>query len=331
MSQVVGAFSMSHAPGAVGWPDAPGPEARARIEATNAEYRRRLEEANPNLIVAFLDDHFENHFRSFMPSLSIGVGPSHAGPAAHMMEALRFEKQVEIDGAPEVAELMLRRLIDDGFDLTRMARVEYGNNLLVPLKFVLPSFNIPVIPILINVFSPPAPTMKRVYHLGKAVRRIIDGLEGDRRVLFMATGGLSHWPPVWTEGSPEHDAFLQRMKRYQSEGPQVAKDDPSIYSDLAEYEKVMAARMEWPLGRRHALINEAWDREVLAAFERGDVAYLGAMDNQQIIDLGGHGGLEILNWFAVMGAMKGAPAKVLTYEAVAEWIGGMGYIAYDAI
>ena len=84
MSQVVGAFSMSHAPGAVGWPDAPGPEARSRIEAANAEYRRRVEEADPNLIVAFLDDHFENHFRSFMPSLSIGVGASHAGPAASL-------------------------------------------------------------------------------------------------------------------------------------------------------------------------------------------------------------------------------------------------------
>jgi hypothetical protein len=31
--------------------------------------------------------------RSFMLSLSIGVGPSHAGPAAHMMEVLRFDSR----------------------------------------------------------------------------------------------------------------------------------------------------------------------------------------------------------------------------------------------
>ena len=44
---------------------------------------------------------------------------------------------------------------------------------------------------------------------------------------------------------------------------------------------------------------------------------------------GGHGGHEILNWMAVMGAMGGAPAEVIAYEPVMEWICGMGYIAYN--
>ncbi|GAA4330294.1 extradiol dioxygenase [Pigmentiphaga soli] len=329
MSRIVGAFCMSHAPLAVGAPDAPAPEARRNIEAANAEYRRRLEQARPDLIVAFLDDHFENHFRNLMPALSIGIAPEHSGPAAHMMEVLRFERPVAVPGDPATAELLLRELIRAGFDLTRMGKVEYGNNLLVPLKLILPGFDIPVIPIFINVFSPPIPTMRRAYQLGQAVRRIFDASDDGRRVLFMGTGGLSHWPPVWTEGSPEHDAFLQRMKRYQTEGRHVAQEDPDIYSDLAAYETVMASKMQWPLGTSHSLINEQWDRRVLAAFERGDVEFLCGMGYQEIDDLGGHGGHEILNWCAVMGAMNGAPARILAYEPVLEWIGGMGYIAYD--
>ncbi len=330
MSKIIGAFSMSHPPGAVGWPDAPPDAVKQRIAAANAEYARRLEQDKPDLIIAFLDDHFENHFRNLMPALAVGVAPSHSGPADYMMDALRFDEKVVIPGVPETAEHLLRELMRAGFDVTRMGEIEYGNNLLVPLKFIRPQFDIPVIPIFINVFSPPLPTMARAYDLGLAVRRIVEALPDDRRVLFLATGGLSHWPPVWTEGAPEDDEFLQRMKRYQTEGRHIALEDPELYSDLARYEIQMASRMQWPVGYQHPLVNEAWDREVLDAFERGDAGALRGMSFDAIEEGGGHGGHEVLNWIAVMGAMNGAKAEILAYEPVAEWIGGMGYIAYRA-
>jgi 2,3-dihydroxyphenylpropionate 1,2-dioxygenase len=53
------------------------------------------------------------------------------------------------------------------------------------------------------------------------------------------------------------------------------------------------------------------------------------MSFEDIEQGGGHGGHEILNWMGVMGAMGGAPAHIIGYEAVMEWICGMGYIAYD--
>ena len=118
------------------------------------------------------------------------------------------------------------------------------------------------------------------------------------------------------------------MKRYQTEGRHVALEDTELYSDLARYEVVMASKMQFPIGYQHPLVNEAWDREVLDAFERGDVESLRAMTFDSIEAGGGHGGHEVLNWIAVMGAMKGAPAEILAYEPVPEWIGGMGYIAY---
>ncbi|MCF4167366.1 hypothetical protein L2U69_17080 [Zavarzinia compransoris] len=328
MSRVIGAFSMSHPPGAVGWPDSPPAEVRRKIDAANAEYARRLEADKPDLIIAFLDDHFENHFRTLMPALAIGIAPSHAGPADYMMKALRFDEKAVIPGEPETAEHLLRELTRAGFDMTRMGEIEYGNNLLVPLKFFRPQFDIPVVPIFINVFSPPLPTMARAFDLGVAVRRIVEAMPDDRRVLFLATGGLSHWPPVWTETAPEDDSFLQRQRRYQTEGKGVLESDPTLYSDLAQYEIDMMNRKQWPLGYQHPLVNEAWDREVLDAFERGDVESLRAMTFDSIEEGGGHGGHEVLNWIAVMGAMKGAPAEILAYEPVPEWIGGMGYIAY---
>ncbi|CCB63417.1 MULTISPECIES: extradiol dioxygenase [unclassified Hyphomicrobium] len=329
MAKVVTALSMSHAPGVLGWPDAPSQEMKDSVAAAHAECARRLQEAKPDVIIAFLDDHFENHFRNLMPTFAVGIAQTHSGPADYMMEALKFDKKAVIDGQPELGEAMLRGLVGLGFDVARMGEIEYGNNLLVPLKFLTPNFDVPVLPLYINVFSPPLPTMNRAYDFGVAVRKIVDGLPSDLRVAFLATGGLSHWPPVWTEGAPEDDEFLMRMKRYQTEGRQVALEDPSLYSDLASYEIEMASKMQWPLRIQHPLVNAHWDREIIEAFAKGDAEKLRGMTYEEVEEGGGHGGHEILNWVAVMGAMGGAPAHIVGYEPVMEWICGMGYIAYD--
>lgn len=330
MAKVVTAISMSHAPGAVGWADTPPADQKKRLAEIHNSLRRRLAEARPNLIVAFLDDHFENHFRTMMPTLSIPVAPEHKGPAEYMMEALLFDEQVSLPGRPDLAEDLLVKLTHRGFDMTRMGEIEYGNNLLVPFKFIRPEFDIAVLPIFINVFSPPLMPYWRAYDLGLAVREIVEELpEKDLRVAFLATGGLSHWPPVWTAGAPADDQFLQRMKRYQTEGKGVLAEDPELYSDLARYEIEMMNRKQWPLGFQHPLVNEDWDREILDSFGKGDIAYMRGLTHEDVEKRGGHGGHELLNWVAVMGAMRGAPADFVAYEGVLEWITGMSYVAYD--
>lgn len=329
MAKVVTAISMSHAPGVVGWADAPPADQRKRLADIHSNLAARLDKARPDLLIAFLDDHFENHFLNLMPALSVAVGKQHTGPADYMMKALKFDRKAVIPGMPEVAEQILTQLLGKGFDAARMGECEYGNNLLVPLKLIRPSFDIPVIPVFINVFSPPLMTYSRAFDVGGAVRDIIDGLPQDLRVGFLATGGLSHWPPVWTRGAPTDDRFLQRMKKYQTEGKGVLASDPNLYSDLAQYEIDMMAKSQWPLGTPHPLVSEQWDRELLKVFTDGDVDYVRRMRYDDVEERGGHGGHEVLLWVALMGAMRGAKASYMAYESVVEWITGMSYVAYD--
>lgn len=329
MAKIVGAISMSHAPGATGWPDAPAAKMKRHLDQMHDEVARYLDEAKPDVIVAFLDDHFENQFRTLMPTFAVGIAESHSGPADYMVKGLGLEKRETIASNEALATALLGGLIEAGFDMTRMGEIEYGNNLMTPLKLIRPQFDIPVVPIYINVFTPPLPRMSRAYALGEAVRRLIDTYPEDLRVLFLATGGLSHWPPVWTEDSPEDDTFLQRMKRYQTEGRPVLAEDPDIYTDLAKYEVEMAAANQYPLNCQHPLVNAAWDMEIMEAFGSGDVEKLKTMSYEEIQTHGGHGGHEILNWVAVMGAMGGKPAHQVGYEPVIEWICGMGYLTYE--
>jgi 3-O-methylgallate 3,4-dioxygenase len=53
---------------------------------------------------------------------------------------------------------------------------------------------IPLVPVLINTFFPPnQPTPKRCFELGQAIGRGIQKWDSDKRVLVVASGGLSHF------------------------------------------------------------------------------------------------------------------------------------------
>jgi 2,3-dihydroxyphenylpropionate 1,2-dioxygenase len=251
------------------------------------------------------------------------VAPKHAGPADYWLEALKLERKEDIRSDERLAELMLTSMVSAGFDVARMGSIEYGNNLMVPLKLIRPQNDIPIVPVFINVFSPPVASMARAYAFGEAMRAAVDAAPSNARVAFLATGGLSHWPPVWGPRSAESDVFLKRMKRFQSEGRKVLVEDPKLLTDLAVYEIEMARTSTRPL------VNEQWDRRFLDALARGDKRYVCGLSMEEIEAEAGNGGPEVLNWAAMMGAMGGGPARVLNYEPVTEWICGMGFATYD--
>lgn len=324
MAKIVSAISMSHAPGLSGWPEAAAPEVLTRIKAALSRIKNYLENSKPDVMVAFLDDHFENHFRTLMPSLAVPVASVHRGPTEEWRELLRFERSEEIPGAEALSASLLKHLVTSGFDAARMGSAWFGNNLMTPLQYIHPTLEIPIAPIFINVFSPPLMTFDRAYALGEAVRQAL--AERDERVALLATGGLSHQPPFWMETSPEDDAMLQRMKRFQTEGFAVFEDDPNLFADCGQYEMQMAQDAQQS---KRKIINEEWDRKFLQAIGDGDSAYVRSLVYEDVEREGGNGAHEALLWAALMGAMQGSPANVLNYEAVNEFICGMAFAIYD--
>lgn len=75
---------------------------------------------------------------------------------------------------------------------------------------------------------------------------------------------------------------------------------------------------------RHGEVAESFDREVLDSFARGRPEGLTRLSAAQIIEQGGNGGLEIVNWLMAAGAAPGWKADVVYYEAMPEWFTGMG-------
>lgn len=72
-------------------------------------------------------------------------------------------------------------------------------------------------------------------------------------------------------------------------------------------------------------VNEAFDRKVLDLCAAGDIAPLLALSDEEILREGGNGAIEVKNWFCAMGAMPDAKAEFIAYEAMHEWLTGMGF------
>lgn len=72
-------------------------------------------------------------------------------------------------------------------------------------------------------------------------------------------------------------------------------------------------------------VNERFDRQILDMFAAGDIDGLVALPDETVEAEGGNGCLEIKNWICALGALPGSRAELIVYEAMPEWVTGMGF------
>jgi hypothetical protein len=75
-------------------------------------------------------------------------------------------------------------------------------------------------------------------------------------------------------------------------------------------------------------IDEDFDRWFLRQLESGDLTELLSVPNDELAEAGNGTG-EVRAWVAVAGAMRGHKATALSYEAIYEWINGMGVVTFE--
>ena len=206
---------MSHAPGFGGRWDLID-DARRTTYATGIKHAQALvEAAAPDLIIAFVNDHFKNFGLKGMPAYTIGVGAFNEAPSAQSAIALNIPQRT-IAGEPDVAMALLEHLMDDGFDPAYSAELTFYDDLSVPLfhlfgpKRALP----PIVPIITNCVAPPLPSFKRSHQFGAAIARALAALDGPyERVMILGSGGLSHWvgTPQTGEINGAFDAAVLQM------------------------------------------------------------------------------------------------------------------------
>jgi len=151
---------------------------------------RELANSRPNALIALTDDHFDNFFLDDYPPFSIYLGDRVDGSTIWMPNR-KFEYRCD----STLEKMILERSIDSGFDLSFSEEIhlEYGH--LVPLSYLLPRSDIPLVPIYTNAYASPNPSPARCYKLGSFLREVVEKYTPpDYRVAIMASGGMSHYP-----------------------------------------------------------------------------------------------------------------------------------------
>lgn len=183
MGRIVGAFATSHI-----FRDTTGVEEQAeRVMAGFQEIRRRIESARPDVIVVVADDHLTNFFFDNMPAFCLSIGEELVGFGDAGVPRHRLKVQQEF------ARSLLAYTIEAGFDLAYSEELYPDHGTMLPLHYVLPGMDVPVVLLIQNCFSPPLPTPDRCYRLGGALGSFIAARPDAERVVLIATGGLSHW------------------------------------------------------------------------------------------------------------------------------------------
>lgn len=259
---------------------------RDRLLAGYRELRKALDAFDPDFVLMWGDDQYENFKKDCIPAFCVYIldevvcTPLPVGMALFKTDenawGIPAQTEFPVKGHPEAGTLLARDLLERGFDVAYAYTTRHERGLahahaltVLYLDYELRGFPYPVVPFHVNCygnqmmrtaagavapsqarrdFSPPSPSPKRCFEIGRETARIL--AESPWRVAVI---GSSSW---------SHGSLTQKHNRLY----------PDVHADRARLDDLRTGRFQ------------SWDR----------------LDLRQIEDSGQH---EILNWVCLAGAM----------------------------
>ncbi|UCF22942.1 MAG: gallate dioxygenase [Ralstonia sp.] len=193
MATIVGAIASSHTP-TIGFAlDAAKQQdpAWAPIFAAYAPVAEWLAQAKPDVLLVVYNDHVTSFFFDHYSAFALGIGDAYA-PADEGGGARQLPP---IGGHVGLARHVGASLVADEFDMSFFQDKPLDHGCFSPLSVMLPheqSWPVQIVPLQVGVLQFPAPSARRCYKLGQAIRRAVESYPEDLKVAIVATGGLSH-------------------------------------------------------------------------------------------------------------------------------------------
>ena len=274
-------------------------KARERIVNGFRKLREELDAFNPDFVVIWGDDQYENFKEDIIPPFCVMAyedmecRPFHTGDGGTRVNVWNEpgDTTFKYQGHRAAARALVRGLIEEGVDMSYAYKPlhEQGGlghailNTLLYLDYDRKGWNYPVVPFLVNCygsrvvrnrggavqyeeeFDPPGPSPKRCMEVGAAVARVLR--ESPYRVALIASSSWSH--AFLTD---KHDRFY-----------------PDVESDRARFEELKDSDFA------------AWSRLTI----------------DQIEDAGQQ---ELLNWMCIAGAMQELDYKTEIVDYVESYI-----------
>ncbi|GAA3161427.1 MULTISPECIES: DODA-type extradiol aromatic ring-opening family dioxygenase [Rhodococcus] len=270
--------------------------------------REKIAASKPDVVLILGSNHFRGFWLDLIPAFTLGVGECISSGESGTPKG---PQRVDVDFARHLAN----ELIEGGrFDLAYSARLQIDHGQSHAIQYLLDGIDVPIVPLVVNVFAPPLPTFKRCEELAKALRDAVASYPADTRVVVIASGGLSHrlpWPD-WRDPHGEDEDFMVRAWL-------DGRENWSDY-DVRRRQIIRAA---------DAAITPEFDDRILDLFASGKASELAEFTTQQIEDEAGNGAQELRTWLMMAAMLDYVPGERLAYEAIPEWLTGMGVTILD--
>lgn len=154
-----------------------------------------IAERKPDVVLLVYNDHATAFSLELIPTFAIGT----AAQYEIADEGFGPRPVPKVQGHPELAWHVAQSVIQDDFDLTIVNKMPVDHGLTVPLSLMFgerdperDAWPVKVIPFAVNVVQYPAPSGRRCFQLGQAIRRAVESFDPDLNVQIWGTGGMSH-------------------------------------------------------------------------------------------------------------------------------------------
>lgn len=201
----------SHAPGITGRAALADPQARDSFYAAFDQMRHALEAVRPDVLLVIGAEHFANFFMNNMPAFAMGLADHYDGPIEDAAW-LGIERH-RILGHADLAARLIKRVMHT-VDVAYAEEWQFDHGIMVPLHFLTPQYDLPVVPMNINCQGPPLAPLHRAWMLGEALRRAAD--LAPERIAVVGTGGISHWPATPDSGKINEAWDREFLRRWEA-------------------------------------------------------------------------------------------------------------------
>ena len=162
----------------------------AELEDAFGVLRAGLAEAAPDAIVVVANDHLDNFFFDNLPSFAVGTGPVAEGPFWYESEIMHLPSY-RCAVHQELAQDFLRSGAENGIQFSQVHEFTIDHAFTLPLSYVRPEQDIPIVPIISNAFGYPIPSTRRWYALGKLIAEVIRARPADERIAVIGSFNLT--------------------------------------------------------------------------------------------------------------------------------------------
>lgn len=191
MAELVMAVGVPHNPLLWRTMTDPMPDDLVSTAANFTSFAATIAEFEVDALVVVGSDHFRAFFADNSPAFLVGKADRY--PGVYENEIRTFGMQpCEVMGDRALADVVAgRKLLPSAIDFSFSNEWLLDHGFVIPLRYLTPDLDIPVVPVHTNTGLPPIPRPERFSALGRHLRAVIDGSDLDRRVALVTSGHLA--------------------------------------------------------------------------------------------------------------------------------------------